>query len=103
MDVIIGAKTKDMLILEDEMKAVPATIIRVQTTVHTAMQAWSRPWWKSWSTRVEIRPVRGHRPGDHDEIHLPAHKKLGIPTCQHEPDHGGRYWNVRRMPSAGGR
>ena len=46
-DVIVGAKTKDMLILEDEMKAVAGITIRVQTTVHTDMPVWSPLWLKN--------------------------------------------------------
>ncbi len=37
VDVIVGSKTKDMLILEKEMEE---TIIHVQTTVHMAMRVW---------------------------------------------------------------
>ena len=40
VDVIIGAKNKDLLILEDEMKAVAATTIHVPTMVLMGITVW---------------------------------------------------------------
>ena len=45
-DVIVGAKTKDMLILEDEMKAVSGNYYPVRTTAPTVMPGWSQPWFE---------------------------------------------------------
>ena len=42
-----------------------------------------------------------NRSDDHDEICLSAYKETGDPdNRQHEPDHGRRNRNVRRLPSS---
>ena len=104
-DVIVGAKTKDMLILEDEMKAVAGNYYPCTddgTYGHAGMV----------TTMVEelvnngkqIRCLRCHRTDDHDEVRLPADEETGDPDDrQHEPDHGRRNRNVRCMPSPGRR
>ena len=43
-DVIVGAKTKDMLILEDQMELLQATTTHVQMTVLTDTQEWLQLW-----------------------------------------------------------
>lgn len=43
-DVIIGSKTKDMLILEKRWKQYPEIIIHVRMTVLTVMPEWLRQW-----------------------------------------------------------
>ena len=40
VDVIVGSKTKDMLILEKRWKQLQEIITHVQMTVHTDMQVW---------------------------------------------------------------
>ena len=44
-DVIVGAKTKDMLILEEEMEAVAGNLLSMtQMTVPTDTQEWLQLW-----------------------------------------------------------
>ena len=102
-DVIIGSKTKDMLILEKEMEAVSGNYYPCTddgSYGHAGMV----------TTMVEelvvkkvnkIRRMYRDRSNDHDEIRMSSYKETGNPyCCKYEPDHGR--WNryVRSLSSA---
>ena len=67
-DAIIGAKTKDLVILEDEFNAVCNLYV---TTDDGSYQRKGygdpRPFRIWWQRGKEIRSVRGHRSHDYDE------------------------------------
>ena len=104
-DVIVGAKTKDMLILEDEMKAVAGNYYPCTddgTYGHAGMVTTMIE--KLVERRQEIRRLCCNRTHDYDEICLPPDKEAGDSYYrQHESDHGGRNRNVRSLSSSGGR
>ena len=105
-DVIVGAKTKDLVILEEDMKAVAGNLY-----VTTDDGSYGRKGMVTETIKdlVEkegkaLRRVRGHRPHDHDEVCLPADQGAEHPHHrEHEPHHGGRNRHVRRLPSDRGR
>ena len=90
-DVIVGSKTKDMLILEDEMKAVAGNYYPCTddgSYGHAGMV----------TTKIE------QLVNDHDEICLSFNKKIGDSNyCKYESNHGR--WNryVRGMQTSGWR
>ena len=97
-DVIVGAKTKDLVILEDKFKSVAGNLY-----VTTDDGSYGR---SGMVTKViedlvtkegkTYDHVRSNRTDDHDEVLLPDHKEVQYPDgCQHEPDYGRRYRYVR--------
>ena len=103
--MIVGAKTKDMLILEDEMKAVAGNYYpctddgtyghagMVTTMIEKLVNEG-----KKYDVCVAIGPMIMMK------FVCILTKKLGTSyNRQHEPDHGRRNGNVRSMPSSGWR
>ena len=83
-DVIVGSKTKDLLILEKEMEAVAGNLY-----VTTDDGSYGR------SGMV----THCHRSYDHDEIRVSLNQRTGDShSCQSESYYGRRYGNVRCMP-----
>ena len=78
-DAIVGAKTKDLVILEKEMSAVSNLYITTDDK-------------RSGSRRQKIRSVYCYWPHDHDEVCMFINQRTGdSDRCQPEP-HYGR-WN----------
>jgi len=100
---IIGARNKELLILEDKMRAATdefqvygRRLLRPQGICHGCLKRGAGSW--------QDRPGGGHRPRAHDEIRVPPHQKI---QCQDpgqpEPHHDRRHRHVRRLPGGGGR
>ena len=95
-DVIVGAKTKELLILEEEMNAVAGNLY--VTTDDGSYGDTDHQ--RSCGRREGLRFMYRHRPHDHDEICVQAHKGTEYSNgCQSQSHHGGRYGNVRSLQS----
>ena len=80
---IIGFRSKDLVILEDEFKAASK---------------------KFYMMTDDVRRSHHYRAADYDEIRLCGDQALWHQDGrQHEPDHDRRNGHVRRLPSDGGR
>ena len=98
-DVIVGAKTKDLVILEKELSEVAGNLY-----VTTDDGSYGRSGMVNKSDRRPITKKEKQQitadavSDDHDEILLPDNKETEHSDyCQHEPDHGGRYRYVRSL------
>ena len=92
VDVIIGSKTKDLLILEDQMEAAAGNYY---PCTDDGSYGHARYGYNKDRTacrrRQQIRCLYRNRTNDHDEIRMPAYKETGDPdSCKHESDHGRR-------------
>ena len=99
-DIIIGARSKDILIMEEEMSKVrqPVSVYRRRKLRLQGRRY--RYAGEAGKRGSSLRSVCSHRTDDHDEIRLPDHKEAGHPNYrQHEPDHGRRNRNVRSLSS----
>ena len=99
-DVIVGSKTKDLLILEKEMEAVAGNLY-----VTTDDGSYGRSGMVTQTIKdlvaegKKVRSVYCHRSYDHDEIRVSLNQRTGDShSCQSESYYGRRYGNVRRMP-----
>ena len=93
VDVIVGAKNKELLILEDMMKAQAGNLY---ITTDDGNRGDQRP---GREPGQAVRCVRSHRTDDHDEICMQTDQRTEYPDYrQHEPDHGRRNRYVRSMP-----
>ena len=108
-DVIVGAKNKDLLILEDQMRAVAGNLYvttddgsyvrKGMVTVSVYRRRKLRLQGRRYRYAGEagkrgpsLRSVCSHRTDDHDEICVPVNKRIKSPNYrQHEPDHGRWY------------
>ena len=105
-DVIVGSKTKDLVILEKEMQAVAGNLY-----VTTDDGSYGRTGMVTKmiedlvSKRGQtVRCLCCHRTDDHDEIRLSSYQEAEHPyNRQHEPDHGRRNRYVWSLPSSGRR
>ena len=100
--VIVGFRSKDIVILEDEFKAAADRLILMTDDGYLRrVTAWSpssscRSCWRPATT---LRRGAGHRPRAHDEVRLQDHRALRRPDHRFpEPHHGGRHRHVRRLP-----
>ena len=92
-DVIVGAKTKDLIILEKEMEAVAGNLY-----ITTDDGYGNKSNRRSDRRRKNIYKMCIHRTYDHDEILLPDHSEIQHSYYRiHEPDHGRRYRYVRSL------
>ena len=88
VDVIVGSKTKDLLILTKEMEEQAENLY-----ITTDDGSYGRKGY-----------LCCHRPDDHDEIRLSADKEAeSADGCQLKPHHGGWDRDVRSLPCDGGR
>ena len=101
VDVVEGAKTKDMLILEEEMRSVAGNLYITTDDGSYVRKGHGNRCCQGFGGEPgqEVRCLCCHRTYDYDEICLQAHQGAGNPNHrQHEPNHGGRHRNVRRLP-----
>ena len=92
-DVIVGSKTKDLLILEKEMEAVAGNLY-----VTTDDGSYGR----SGMVTQTVKDLVAE--GKQYDVCLPADQGAGDShRCQSESYYGGRHRNVRRLPCDGGR
>ena len=101
VDLIAGFRSKDIIILEDEMKNACTNLHivhrrrleRPQGSGHAGAQGADR---RGQSVRCRHR----HRPDDHDEVRLRDHQSVRHQDHRfHEHHHGRRHRHVRRLPS----
>jgi ferredoxin--NADP+ reductase len=100
VDLITGFRDKDLVILEDEMRAA-STNLFICTDDGSYVE-------KALVTDVlkrridqgdQIRSRYRYRSADNDEVRSETHKRIQYPDyCFNEPDNDRRYGNVRRMP-----
>ena len=99
-DVIVGSKTKDLLILTEEMEKEAGNLYVATDDGSFGSKGLVT---SVIEDLVEKRCLRSDWPDDHDEIRMPSDEKTGDSHhCQPEPDYGGRNGNVRRLPGNGG-
>ena len=101
---VVGFRSKDLLILEDEFKAC-SDELRVMTDDGSyGTKASSLPPRRTGGCRQPVRPGHHHRPAHHDEV-----RGQDLPEARpqehrlHEPHHDRRHRHVRRLPSDRGR
>ena len=98
-DVIVGAKTKDLIILEKEMEAVAGNLyITTDDGSYGRSGMVTKVIEDLIRRRKNIYKMCIHRTYDHDEILLPDHSEIQHSYYRiHEPDHGRRYRYVRSL------
>ena len=103
-DVIVGSKTKDLLILEKEMEAVAGNLY-VTTDDGSYGRRYGNPDHQgSGSRRQKVRSVHRYRAHDHDEIRMSPDQRAGDShRSQPEPHYGRRNGNVRCLSCNGRR
>ena len=97
-DIIIGARSKDILIMEEEMSKVGNLYLCTDDGSYGFKGVGTAMLEKLVSRGPSLRSVCSHRTDDHDEIRLSDHEEAGHPDYrQHEPDHGRRNRYVRSL------
>jgi len=93
VDVIVGSKTKDLLILTEEMEKAAGNLYITTDDGSFGIKGMVTGVIEDLvETGTQVRCLCCNRTDDHDEICLPADEKTGdSDDCQPEPDHGR--WN----------
>ena len=102
VDVIVGTKSKEFLILEDQMRAVAGNLYittddgsYVQKGMVTdVLKELVEEEGKKYDVCVAIGPMIMMK-----FVCLMTKEASDSDRCQHESDHGGRHRHVRRLPS----
>jgi len=99
---IIGARNRDLLILEDKMRLASTDLHICTDDGSYGRKGFVTEVLKEQLTRWRRRSGRGHRPGADDEVRVAADQRLRrADHGQPQPHHDRRNGHVRRVPGHG--
>jgi ferredoxin--NADP+ reductase len=97
--VVLAARTKDLIIMEKQMKALADEVIIMTDDGSYGEKGLVTNGVRKSDTKGESRLMCNHRSCYHDEICFPINKKIQFTNNGiFEHDHGRRYRNVRSLP-----